>query len=57
MDQPAIIGIDLAKSVFQAHGVRADGSVVLRRQLRRGQVLALANRSLGRADTDTKPVR
>ncbi len=40
MDQPAIIGIDLAKSVFQAHGVRADGSVVLRRQLRRGQVLA-----------------
>ena len=40
MDQPTIIGIDLAKTVFQVHGVGADGTAVLRRQLRRGQVLA-----------------
>ena len=40
MDQPTIIGLDLAKSVFQVHGVCADGMAVLRRQLRRGQVLA-----------------
>jgi transposase len=32
-------GIDLAKSVFQVHGVAACGEVVVRRQLRRGQLL------------------
>lgn len=31
-------GIDLAKSVIQVHGVDAAGRVVVRRQLRRGQV-------------------
>jgi len=33
------IGIDLAKSVFQLHGVDAEGRVFLRRQLRRSQML------------------
>lgn len=33
------IGIDLAKSVFQLHGVDAEGQVLLRRQLRRSQML------------------
>jgi transposase len=32
------IGIDIAKNVFQIHGVDAQGHVVLRKQLRRGQV-------------------
>jgi transposase len=32
-------GIDLAKSVFQVHGVDASGAAVVQRQLRRGQVL------------------
>ena len=32
-------GIDLAKSVFQIHGVDASDQVVVQRQLRRGQVL------------------
>jgi transposase len=36
----ARIGVDLAKNVFQIHGVNANGHVVLRRQLRRAQVLA-----------------
>ena len=27
-------GLDIAKSVFQAHGIDADGNVVFRRQLR-----------------------
>jgi transposase len=40
MGQLTTIGVDLAKSVFQVHGVSADGTAVLRRQLRRGQVLA-----------------
>ena len=34
------IGVDLAKNVFQVHGVDAQGGVIVRRQLRRGQVLA-----------------
>jgi len=32
------IGLDLAKNVFQVHGVDVDGAVVVRRQLRRSQV-------------------
>jgi transposase len=27
------IGLDIAKSVFQVHGVDAEGNVILRRQL------------------------
>jgi len=37
--QPSTIGLDLAKHVFQVHGVAADGQVVLRRQLRRSELL------------------
>jgi transposase len=33
------IGLDLAKSIFQVHGVDATGQVVVRRSLRRGQML------------------
>src|SRR3981081_136453 len=33
------IGLDIAKSVFQVHGVDAAGKAVIRRQIRRGQVL------------------
>jgi transposase len=29
------IGLDIAKSVFQVHGVDAEGKVVIRRQLKR----------------------
>jgi hypothetical protein len=34
------IGLDIAKSVFQVHGVGAGGQVVVRRQLKRRSVLA-----------------
>jgi transposase len=34
------IGLDIAKSVFQVHGVDADGQVVVRRKLKRRYVLA-----------------
>ncbi len=34
------IGLDIAKSVFQVHGVNAEGSVILRRQLKRRYLLA-----------------
>jgi len=38
MDEISTIGLDLAKNVFQVHGVDASGAVVVRRQLRRGAV-------------------
>ena len=34
------VGLDIAKSVFQVHGVDAAGEVVIRRQLKRRHVLA-----------------
>lgn len=34
------IGLNLAKNVFQIHGADATGRPILRRKLRRGQVLA-----------------
>ena len=39
MGQVVTIGLDLAKSVFQVHGVDAAGEVIVRRQIRRGQLL------------------
>ncbi len=33
------IGLDLAKNVFQVHGVDQAGNVIVRRTLRRAQVL------------------
>jgi transposase len=39
MQTIATIGLDIAKSVFQVHGVDAAGQVVVRRQLKRRQVL------------------
>jgi transposase len=38
------IGLDIAKSVFQLHGVDAAGQVVIRRQLKRRYVLAFFQR-------------
>ena len=35
----SIIGVDIAKNVFQFHGASADGSIVFRRKIRRGCVL------------------
>ena len=39
MEQRTSIGIDLAKNVFQIHGIDAQGEIALKRKLRRGQVL------------------
>jgi transposase len=39
MEQMATIGLDIAKSVFQVHGIGKNGSVVVQRRLRRSQVL------------------
>ncbi len=39
MNEVTTIGLDLAKNVFQVHGVNASGEVVIRKQLRRRQVI------------------
>ena len=40
MQTVTTIGLDIAKSVFQVHGVDITGQVVIRRQLKRRYVLA-----------------
>ncbi len=39
MNEVITIGVDLANNVFQVYGVDAEGAALVRRQLRRGQVL------------------
>ena len=40
MQAVTTIGLDIAKSVFQVHGVDAEGNIIIRRQLKRRYVLA-----------------
>jgi transposase len=40
MSEITTVGLDLAKNVFQVHGADGDGRAVLRKKLRRAQVLA-----------------
>src|SRR5256714_2363824 len=44
MSDITTIGVDLAKHVFQVHGIDAEGATVLRKRLRRGQVVAFFSR-------------
>jgi transposase len=44
MEEVSTIGLDLAKNVFQVHGIDATGKVLVRRQLRRGEVLSFFGR-------------
>ena len=39
MEDVAVVGVDLAKSVFQVHGIDAKGQVELRRKLSRSKLL------------------
>ena len=41
MEAVKVIGFDIAKSVFQVHGLNAEGKVIIRRQLKRRHVLSL----------------
>jgi transposase len=40
MEEVSIIGLDLAKNVFQLHGARPDGSVAFRRTVSRSKLLS-----------------
>lgn len=44
METITTVGLDIAKSVFQVHGIGAAGEVVVRRRLSRGRVLAFFER-------------
>jgi hypothetical protein len=48
--QITTVGLDIAKNVFQVHGIDAAEKVVVRKQLRRGQALT-SLRSLERLAT------
>ena len=40
MEQEVVtVGLDLAKNVFQVHAIAADGAVLIRRKLRRTEVI------------------
>jgi hypothetical protein len=40
MGEISMIGLDLAKTFIQAHGVDASGKAVLRKQLKRSRLMA-----------------
>ena len=40
MDKLTVIGLDLAKSVFQVHGANAQGKKVLTKRLRRDEMMS-----------------
>ncbi len=44
MSEASIIGIDLAKRVFQIHGACANGAVIFRKKLTRVQPLAFMSK-------------
>jgi len=39
MGEVSTIGLDIAKSIFQVHGVDVDGAVVIRRRISRAKIL------------------
>jgi transposase len=38
MNKISVIGLDLAKNVFQVHGVDCEGEIVVHKQLKRAQL-------------------
>ncbi len=55
MGEVTTIGLDIAKSVFQVHGVDADGQVVLRQRLTRARVLPFFAQAAGTAGSASRP--
>jgi transposase len=39
MGEVSTIGLDIAKSIYQVHGVDVDGAVVIRRRISRAKIL------------------
>ena len=47
------IGLDIAKSVFQVHGIDASGQVILRRQLKRRYGMGVLSKAAAVPDRTT----
>ncbi|MBY6162263.1 hypothetical protein KUV73_15355 [Mameliella alba] len=47
MKDVAIVGIDIAKQIFQLHGAAEDGSVVFRKKLSRRQLIGFLENLVG----------
>jgi len=56
MQTVTTIGLDIAKSVFQVHGVDAAGQVVIRRQLKRRYVLGFFRKPARSASKPEPPL-
>ena len=52
MSEIATIGLDIAKNVFQIHGVDRSGKIVLRKALRRSQVAGFFSNPSALPDRD-----
>ena len=57
MGEVSTIGLDIAKSVFQVHGVDVAGAVVIRKRVSRAKVLEYFRRSAAHAWSESKRVR
>jgi hypothetical protein len=57
MSEVTMIGLDIAKHIFQVHGVDGAGSVVIRRKLRRGEVPRRLCRSGAQRGLGSMPAR
>ena len=55
MEAITTVGLDIAKAVFQVHGIDAEGNVIVRRQLKRAMYWH-SSRSCHRAWLVSKPV-
>ena len=53
--QITTIGLDIAKNVFQVHGIDAGENVVVRKQLRRSQVYWRSSKPCRRALSEWRP--
>ena len=42
--QVTVIGLDIAKHVFQVHGIDQSGQVLIHRRLRRGELISFFRR-------------
>ncbi len=50
MSEIATVGLDLAKNVFHVHGADASGRAMLRKKLRRDQVVAFFSQTQGKIE-------
>jgi transposase len=57
MGEVSTIGLDIAKSVFQIHGVNAAGAVVIRKRITRAEAVGVLRGTVAVASSALRPVR